>query len=124
MFTSCTHVHLHLARDVVADVNASRVRPTAGRRTSTRCDPRASPAFPTSAQRRGVQLHAVEVAQPVSPPNTDANEREIRDGVYEGQLLSRAHRMLSLTIPQTLRSSNARQYMRLACRRLAVVAQR
>ncbi len=114
MYTSCTHVHLHLARDVVADINASRVRPTAGRRTAAGCDPRASPAFPTSAQRRGVQLHAVEVAQSVSTPDTDANEREIRDGVYEGQLLSKARLLPSLVASQTMRKRRTSEYTRLA----------
>ena len=113
MYTICTNVHLHLARDVVADINASRARPSAGRRTSARCDPPASPAFPTPAHRRGVQLHAVEVAQPVSTPHTDANEREISDGVYEGQLLSKACLLLSLVASQTLRKCETKKYTRL-----------
>jgi hypothetical protein len=46
------------------------------------CDPRT--LSHVAAQRRGILPHALEVAQPVSAPKADANEEEIREGVYEG----------------------------------------
>lgn len=102
MHSSCSHRQLHVARGCVANSNASRLRVPACRQPPQRSDPRSSPAFRASAQRRGVQLHAVEVAQPVRTPNTDANEREIRDGVHEGQLLQTGRLSLRLSLPHCI----------------------